>query len=596
MEERLQRLKRDFEVQKAAEEAKKKAEEERLRKEKEERDRRQREEAERLKAEKEKAERAAREEKERQEREAAEKAKREEELQRPRERSKRQEIVQEKSSAKTQAIKLDVGRTDTKDETIPSPSTPSPETIASPPTNQLPPAKPTTSIPTTPPPPRPLSKPTPSTSHTKTNSSLLTANGKIDWTTWTQQLPSHTANLRFELTKRFHRYMEHLLNLAAIYSQRLNIYTGTDYTGISALRTAIGSQEQLVRSALHSVAGAKDDYAAAFAAQAASQKEVVQLLERKHSWTSSDLERYMALIRSEHINEQGVQRAKEQLAEKERQLEEVRSALEKSERRLYHEEQIWSDTIRRNSTWVTFGLMGLNILLLLVSLALLEPWRRRRLVREIRRALDEKVAVPETMVQMMPASATATAAIAPIETAVDANVAPATKSLEQIKHDMPISTNIETDASKDEPISLDTHLPIDTPASPSQSETEPEPEPEPEPKHPTTSSSTTSATPTIPPRPSPTTTDNDHPNPNPNRTYTNPQPQPQSNLLPPFKLWAGTYTSTYTLYKAYWADLFSERPVTCKKIEVTHKMLEGAAAGAAFMGLVFLALFPRGGG
>lgn len=595
MEERLQRLKRDFEVQKAAEEAKKKAEEERLRKEKEERDRRQREEAERLKAEKEKAERAAREEKERQEREAMEKAKREEELQRPREWLKSQEVAQDQSSARVQVKRLDVERTDVRDEGVPTPSTPSPETIASPPPTQLPPSKSTSSIPKTPPPPRPLPKPASSTSTTKPSSSLLTANGKIDWTAWTQQLPSHTANLRFEITKRFHRYMEHLLNLAAIYSQRLNIYTGTDYTGISALRTAISSQEQLVRSALHSVAGAKDDYAAAFAAQAASQKEVVQLLERKHSWTSSDLERYMALIRSEHINEQGVQRAKEQLAEKERELEEVRSALEKSERRLYHEEQIWSDTIRRNSTWVTFGLMGLNILLLLVSLALLEPWRRRRLVREIRRALDEKVAVADPMTQMMPASAAVVPVLQATEAAVNANVEPVTESLEQIKHDIPDSANIEPGTAVPAEFVLDAQNPtIDTPTSTSPSLSEPESEQEPEHLHNPTTSPPPSSTPTII---SPSTPSTDLPNPN--RTYTHPQShpqsQPQSNILPPFTLWAGTYTSTYTLYKAYWADLFSERSITLKQVEVTHKMLEGAAAGAAFMGLVFLALFPRGG-
>ncbi|KAB8342769.1 hypothetical protein FH972_022367 [Carpinus fangiana] len=130
----------------------------------------------------------------------------------------------------------------------------------------------------------------------------------------------------------------------------------------------------------------------------ASQKEVVQLLERKQSWSAADLERYMSLIRSEHINEQGVSAAREELERCEATLEVARQKVEQAERKQYHEEQIWSDTIRRNSTWVTFGLMGLNILLLIVNLVMIEPWRRKRMVKEIRTALDEKTFAANTAV------------------------------------------------------------------------------------------------------------------------------------------------------------------------------------------------------
>jgi sensitive to high expression protein 9 len=95
----------------------------------------------------------------------------------------------------------------------------------------------------------------------------------------------------------------------------------------------------------------------------------------------------MSLIRSEHINDQAIRVAKESVVSAEAALEEARTQLEKRERAQYHEEQIWSDTIRRNSTWVTFVLMGVNIFLLLLSLAILEPWRRRRMVREIKDVL-----------------------------------------------------------------------------------------------------------------------------------------------------------------------------------------------------------------
>ena len=135
----------------------------------------------------------------------------------------------------------------------------------------------------------------------------------------------------------------------------------------------------------------------------------------------------MALIRSEHINDQAVNRAKEAVQEAENALEEARSHLEKRERAQYHEEQIWSDTIRRNSTWVTFGLMGLNIFLLLVSLVAIEPWRRSKMVKEIRRALNaQKTAMESTIVE--PARAALPAS--PVEAEIDAAVVSAARSPE----------------------------------------------------------------------------------------------------------------------------------------------------------------------
>ena len=142
----------------------------------------------------------------------------------------------------------------------------------------------------------------------------------------------------------------------------------------------------------------------------------------------------MALIRSEHINDQAVREAKDAVANAENALEDARAQLEKRERAQYHEEQIWSDTIRRNSTWVTFGLMGVNIFLLLLSLAILEPWRRRRMVREIKKALEaqhqiamDAAASSAAATALVPVSATQglTAIEEDIDRVVDRTDAPA---------------------------------------------------------------------------------------------------------------------------------------------------------------------------
>lgn len=179
-------------------------------------------------------------------------------------------------------------------------------------------------------------------------------------------------------------------------SHRLNILTGTDYTPITFLRSQISSQEIHVRSARRALAASKTQHQHTLKSQTIHQKEVVQLLERKHSWSPADLERYMSLIRSEHANDSTAIEARKDVEEKEKGLEDARQVLEKMERRMYHEEQVWSDTIRRNSTWVTAGLMGLNIALLLVNIVVVEPWRRQMLVREVKSMANDAATKVQT--------------------------------------------------------------------------------------------------------------------------------------------------------------------------------------------------------
>jgi sensitive to high expression protein 9 len=105
----------------------------------------------------------------------------------------------------------------------------------------------------------------------------------------------------------------------------------------------------------------------------------------------------MSLIRSEHAHDQAVEASKDAVTQAEQALEEARARLEKRERAQYHEEQIWSDTIRRNSSWVTFGLMGVNFVLLVVNLVAIEPWRRNRMVREIKSAMKEEMDGKKTL-------------------------------------------------------------------------------------------------------------------------------------------------------------------------------------------------------
>ena len=132
---------------------------------------------------------------------------------------------------------------------------------------------------------------------------------------------------------------------------------------------------------------AREAYSKAINQRSGSQREVNELLQRKHAWSPEDLERFTALYRSDHANEQAETAAQENLANAEREAEEASARLSSSILARYHEEQIWSDKIRRMSTWGTWGLMGVNILLFMVFQIAVEPWRRKRLVK----GFEEKV-------------------------------------------------------------------------------------------------------------------------------------------------------------------------------------------------------------
>ncbi|MBT0647066.1 hypothetical protein KJJ93_29175, partial [Escherichia coli] len=84
-----------------------------------------------------------------------------------------------------------------------------------------------------------------------------------------------------------------------------------------------------------------------------SQREVNELLQRKHAWSSADLERFTHLYRNDHTNEVSENETQEILSMAEREAEEAATQLSKSILSRYHEEQVWSDKIRRMSTWGT---------------------------------------------------------------------------------------------------------------------------------------------------------------------------------------------------------------------------------------------------
>jgi sensitive to high expression protein 9 len=271
----------------------------------------------------------------------------------------------------------------------------------------------------------------------------------------------------------------------------------------------------------------------------------------------------MALIRSEHINDQAVREAKDAVANAENALEDARAQLEKRERAQYHEEQIWSDTIRRNSTWVTFGLMGVNIFLLLLSLAILEPWRRRRMVREIKNTLEaqQKIAMdavrPSIAAAAAPASATQ--GLTAIEEEIDRVVDRTDASTKATTSVVPERIIEESPTAGTNPI-----LPV---------------EPVPEPAADPLPTSTEPKVETLTPEEEALT---------PEERIAVAEESAPIHTTPASKLENWQQKASYIAH-----DMVSDRVISMRRIDYTSAILQGAAAGAVITASIIAMLRPN---
>lgn len=243
-------------------------------------------------------------------------------------------------------------------------------------------------------------------------------------------LPSFTENHRHPLSARFSTFMDNLQSRVLTATQTINDLTG--YSAIEAIKRRNSELERELAAAQRRLREARQAYKTLTAHRAATQREVTTLLARKDAWSPPDVERFTTLYRSDHELEARVAAAAAELTEAEADEARLSGELNAGILKRYHEEQIWSDRIRRQSTWGTWGLMGVNVVLFLVLQFVAEPWRRRRLMRgiaeheaaimdEVRRELGEvRAALEESAVRQTAGSsegdATPAAAVADGET------------------------------------------------------------------------------------------------------------------------------------------------------------------------------------
>ncbi|OIW28680.1 hypothetical protein CONLIGDRAFT_632926 [Coniochaeta ligniaria NRRL 30616] len=192
-------------------------------------------------------------------------------------------------------------------------------------------------------------------------------------------LPSTHESARSQLQARFSTFMDTLQTRFMTASQTLNDLTG--YSAIESIKRANERLETDLAGAQLRLRDARSNYKTLNNLRASTQREVTTLLARKDTWSPSDLERFTTLYRSDHELEAKVADAAAELTEAESEESRLGAALNAGILRRYHEEQVWSDRIRRQSTWGTWGLMGVNVLLFIGLQFVAEPWKRQRLVK-----------------------------------------------------------------------------------------------------------------------------------------------------------------------------------------------------------------------
>ncbi|KIK78743.1 hypothetical protein PAXRUDRAFT_84784, partial [Paxillus rubicundulus Ve08.2h10] len=163
----------------------------------------------------------------------------------------------------------------------------------------------------------------------------------------------------------------------------LHLNRVTGYEEIEALK-----KQARIKATRQASREAKTAYDIAVLQRSISQREVNDLLQRKSSWTDADVSNFTSLVRSDHSFEQEEARTKARVAETEDAVDREFSELMRAILARYHEEQVWSDKIRSASTYGSLAVLGVNLVVFIMAVIVVEPWKRKRLTQTFERKVE----------------------------------------------------------------------------------------------------------------------------------------------------------------------------------------------------------------
>lgn len=194
-------------------------------------------------------------------------------------------------------------------------------------------------------------------------------------------LPSAADSRRPPLAARFSAFMDNLQDRYVSGLQAFNSLTG--YTSIEAITANNTRLEADLSAARAAMRAARQRYQDTSARQVSTQRDMATLLARKASWGQGDKGRFAECIEEDYRLEADVADAGRAVEEAEAKEQALTSQWVAGMSKQYYEHQVYSDRIRRASTWGTWGLMGVNVLLFLMLQFVAEPWKRGRLLNSM---------------------------------------------------------------------------------------------------------------------------------------------------------------------------------------------------------------------
>ncbi|KAF8755208.1 Sensitive high expression protein 9, mitochondrial [Rhizoctonia solani] len=168
---------------------------------------------------------------------------------------------------------------------------------------------------------------------------------------------------------------------------KLNKVTG--YDEIEALKRKVVEREETISALRASARKAKVDYAEAVSTRANRQRQVNDLLQRKSTWTDGDVIAFTKLVREDHASAAAELEAKANLERAEAAVDAEFGRLMRAILDRYHEEQVWSDKIRSVSTYGSLAALVANIVVFVLAIVVVEPWKRKRLAQTFENRITE---------------------------------------------------------------------------------------------------------------------------------------------------------------------------------------------------------------
>ncbi|RKO87697.1 mitochondrial distribution and morphology family 33, partial [Blyttiomyces helicus] len=168
----------------------------------------------------------------------------------------------------------------------------------------------------------------------------------------------------------------------------------TGYSVVQACKNRVLEKDAELNNARHRADAAKLAYETHIEQRRKCQRELNSLLQRKDSWLDSDITRFTELYRKDLSLEQNELAAKLEYKNAGESFERCHREYLNEIRERYIEEQLYSDKIRRASTWWTWGLISLHFCLFAVVQLFVEP-RKRRILKDDLSALITRTSIGE---------------------------------------------------------------------------------------------------------------------------------------------------------------------------------------------------------